>query len=93
MPPLAQGFNILYREARPTDAQTLLLLHGFPSASHMFRHLVPGGEFPVGANFETSRQPAHCSISSRLRIHKSSRISRRTPYGCCLARAHAAAPA
>ena len=41
----------------------------------------------------TSRQPAHCSISSRLLNHKSSRISRRTPYVCCLARAHAAAPA
>src|SRR5215813_10570196 len=36
------GFNIFYREAGPTDAQTLLLLHGFPSASHMFRDLVPG---------------------------------------------------
>src|SRR5215469_2422821 len=45
MPPLAQGFNIFYREARPTDAQTLLLLHGFPSASHMFRDLVPGASF------------------------------------------------
>jgi pimeloyl-ACP methyl ester carboxylesterase len=44
MLPLAQGFNIFYREARPTDAQTLLLLHGYPSVSHMFRHLVPGGE-------------------------------------------------
>ena len=37
-----EGFNIFYREAGPTDAQTLLLLHGFPSASHMFRDLVPG---------------------------------------------------
>jgi pimeloyl-ACP methyl ester carboxylesterase len=32
----------VYREAGPTDAQTLLLLHGFPSASHMFRDLVLG---------------------------------------------------
>src|SRR5437867_115384 len=37
-----EGLNIFYREAGPTDAQTLLLLHGFPSASHMFRDLVPG---------------------------------------------------
>jgi pimeloyl-ACP methyl ester carboxylesterase len=36
-----EGFNIFYREAGPTGAQTLLLLHGFPSASHMFRDLVP----------------------------------------------------
>src|SRR5215831_13303522 len=36
-----EGFNIFYREAGPADAQTLLLLHGFPSASHMFRDLIP----------------------------------------------------
>src|SRR5258705_3788733 len=36
-----EGFNIFYREAGPTDAQTLLLLHGFPSASHLFRDLIP----------------------------------------------------
>ena len=36
-----ERFNIFYREAGPTDAQPLLLLHGFPSASLMFRDLVP----------------------------------------------------
>ena len=35
------GLNIFYREAGPKDALTLLLLHGFPSASHMFRDLIP----------------------------------------------------
>ncbi|MFF8029880.1 alpha/beta fold hydrolase [Streptomyces sp. NPDC007896] len=35
------GLNIFYREAGPADAPTLLLLHGFPSASHMFRDLIP----------------------------------------------------
>ena len=35
------GFNIFYREAGPPDAPKLLLLHGFPSASHMFRDLIP----------------------------------------------------
>jgi pimeloyl-ACP methyl ester carboxylesterase len=35
------GFNIFYREAGPPDAPVLLLLHGFPSASHMFRDLIP----------------------------------------------------
>ena len=35
------GFNIFYREAGATDAPKLLLLHGFPSASHMFRDLIP----------------------------------------------------
>jgi pimeloyl-ACP methyl ester carboxylesterase len=35
------GFNIFYREAGAADAPKLLLLHGFPSASHMFRDLIP----------------------------------------------------
>ena len=34
------GFNIFYREAG-RDAPVLLLLHGFPTASHMFRDLIP----------------------------------------------------
>jgi pimeloyl-ACP methyl ester carboxylesterase len=35
------GFNIFYREAGTSGAPKLLLLHGFPSASHMFRDLIP----------------------------------------------------
>ena len=35
------GCKIFYREAGPPDAPKLLLLHGFPSASHMFRDLIP----------------------------------------------------
>jgi pimeloyl-ACP methyl ester carboxylesterase len=35
------GFRIFYREAGPSDAPTILLLHGFPSAGHMFRDLIP----------------------------------------------------
>lgn len=35
------GLKIFYREAGPKDAPTLLLLHGFPSAGHMFRDLIP----------------------------------------------------
>jgi pimeloyl-ACP methyl ester carboxylesterase len=35
------GVEIFYREAGPAGAQKLLLLHGFPSASHMFRDLIP----------------------------------------------------
>jgi pimeloyl-ACP methyl ester carboxylesterase len=35
------GTNIFYREAGPSGAPKLLLLHGFPSASHMFRDLIP----------------------------------------------------
>jgi pimeloyl-ACP methyl ester carboxylesterase len=35
------GIDIFYREAGPKDAPTVLLLHGFPSSSHMFRNLIP----------------------------------------------------
>src|SRR4030095_14940821 len=35
------GLNIFYREAGTVGAPALLLLHGFPSASHMFRDLIP----------------------------------------------------
>jgi len=35
------GLKISYREAGPADAPTLLLLHGFPTAGHMFRDLIP----------------------------------------------------
>lgn len=35
------GLDIFYREAGPKDAPVILLLHGFPSSSHMFRDLIP----------------------------------------------------
>ena len=35
------GVKVFYREAGPKDAPTILLLHGFPTASHMFRDLIP----------------------------------------------------
>jgi pimeloyl-ACP methyl ester carboxylesterase len=35
------GLEVFYREAGSTDMPALLLLHGFPSASHMFRDLIP----------------------------------------------------
>ena len=33
--------DIFYREAGPKDAPTILLLHGFPTSSQMFRNLIP----------------------------------------------------
>jgi pimeloyl-ACP methyl ester carboxylesterase len=35
------GIGVFYREAGPKDAPTILLLHGFPTAGHMFRDLIP----------------------------------------------------
>lgn len=43
------GLDIFYREAGPADAPVLLLLHGYPSSSHMYRHLIPAlaGQYRV----------------------------------------------
>ncbi len=35
------GLDIFYREAGPREAPAVLLLHGFPTSSHMFRDLIP----------------------------------------------------
>jgi pimeloyl-ACP methyl ester carboxylesterase len=59
------GFNVFYREAGRAGAQKILLLHGFPSASHMFRDLIPqlADRFHVVApdlpGFGRSDMPAH----------------------------------
>ena len=36
-----EGCRIFYREAGARNAPAVLLLHGFPSSSHMFRNLIP----------------------------------------------------
>ena len=36
-----RGQRIFYREAGPADAPVIVLLHGFPTSSHMFRDLIP----------------------------------------------------
>ena len=36
-----RGRNLFYREAGSKDSPTIVLLHGFPSSSHMFRDLIP----------------------------------------------------
>ena len=35
------GVELFYREAGPRDAPVVVLLHGFPSSSHMYRNLIP----------------------------------------------------
>jgi pimeloyl-ACP methyl ester carboxylesterase len=37
----ADGVSVFYREAGPADAPVLLLMHGYPASSHMFRELMP----------------------------------------------------
>ncbi len=58
------GVEIFYREAGPVDAPTILLLHGFPTSSHMFRNLMPalGDQYHLVApdypGFGNSAQPS-----------------------------------
>lgn len=58
------GLTIAYREAGPADAPAVLLLHGFPSSSHMYRDLIPllAGRYRVLApdypGFGASSAPA-----------------------------------
>ncbi|MET0230264.1 MAG: alpha/beta hydrolase [Rhodanobacteraceae bacterium] len=35
------GVKVFYREAGPADGPVVVLLHGFPTSSHMFRNLIP----------------------------------------------------
>ena len=59
------GLDIFYREAGPKDAPTILLLHGFPTSSNMFRNLIPrlATSFHVVApdypGFGQSSMPSH----------------------------------
>ena len=58
------GVKVFYREAGRVDAPTILLLHGFPTSSHMFRNLIPALAdkyhliAPDYPGFGNSEQPA-----------------------------------
>ena len=42
----ADGLNVFYRECGDVNKPVMVLFHGFPSASHMFRDLMPMLEQP-----------------------------------------------
>jgi len=73
------GLKISYRTAGRTEAPTLLLLHGFPSAGHMFRDLIPllADRYHLVApdlpGFGQSEMPAVMSSTTRLTVSRSSR--------------------
>jgi pimeloyl-ACP methyl ester carboxylesterase len=64
-----QGLEVFYREAGSPDRPTIVLLHGFPSSSHMFRDLIPklAADFHVIApdliGFGYSAQPPASQFS------------------------------
>ena len=66
---LVNGFKIFYRESGDPQKPTVLLLHGFPTSSHMFRNLIPqlAGDFHVIApdlpGFGFSDAPDHKTFS------------------------------
>src|ERR1700754_2672105 len=61
--------DVFYREAGPKDAPAILLLHGFPTSSQMFRNLIPqlGDKFRVVApdypGYGHSSMPTHDKFS------------------------------
>src|SRR6476620_3199999 len=61
--------DIFYREAGRQDAPVILLLHGFPTSSNMFRNLIPrlAGSFRVVApdypGFGQSSMPDHTQFA------------------------------
>jgi pimeloyl-ACP methyl ester carboxylesterase len=63
------GFKIFYREAGDPQTPAVLLLHGFPTSSHMFRNLIPelAGQYHVVApdlpGFGFSDAPDHKSFA------------------------------
>jgi len=63
------NLDVFYRDAGPKDAPVLLLLHGFPTSSNMFRNLIPrlAGEFRVIApdypGFGLTTTPDHKEFS------------------------------
>src|SRR5271168_1392361 len=61
--------DIFYRDAGPQDAPVILLLHGFPTSSNMFRNLIPrlAGSFrliaPDYPGYGQSSMPDHKSFA------------------------------
>lgn len=63
------GLSIFYRESGPATAPTILLLHGYPTSSHMYRNLIPmlSEQYHVIApdlpGFGYSDAPAHTTFN------------------------------
>ena len=60
--------DIFYREAGPADAPAILLLHGFPTSSQMFRGLIPAlaDSYRVVAGSNRTSPSASLSIAEDI---------------------------
>ena len=79
------GLDIFYREAGGIDRPAVLLLHGFPTSSHMFRNLIPlladqyhviAPDYP-GFGYSSMPRPRKNSITRSIISPKSSITLRR----------------
>jgi len=67
------GLKVFYREAGDPNAPTVLLLHGFPTSSHMFRDLIPAladryhvGHLTYRASASPTRRTARASDTASI---------------------------
>ena len=63
------GLQIFYREAGPVGAPVLLLLHGFPTSSRMFRNLIPMLADRYRVIAPDYRAFGHSAVPSRADFH------------------------
>ena len=70
-PPSSTAIPIFYREAGPKTAPAILLLHGFPTSSHMFRNLIPAlaERYRVIAPGSPGLRFFRCAGSQALRLY------------------------
>ena len=63
--------DIFYREAGPKDAPAVLLLHGFPTSSQMFRNLIPAlaDQYHVVAPGLPRLRPQLDAVARQVRLH------------------------
>ena len=73
-----RDLDVFYREAGPKDAPAVLLLHGFPTSSQMFRNLIPA----LADRYRVLAPDHPASATTRCRRGTSSLTPSTTSRGC-----------